>query len=70
MLRFGSFIYLCNTFIVHRLTFIHNVNFGFLIFILDVIAPPPIAIKGVHWVMDGPKFAYNVDGCDASYMAK
>jgi hypothetical protein len=24
----------------------------------------------VHWVMDGPKFAYNVDGCDASYMAK
>ncbi len=38
--------------------------------ISDVVAPPPVAIKGVQWVMDGPKFACNVDGCDASYMAK
>jgi len=27
-----------------------------------VVAPPPIALKGVHWA--------KVDGCNASYMAK
>jgi hypothetical protein len=29
-----------------------------------------VAIKGVHWAKYGPKFVYNIDGCDASYMAK
>jgi len=53
--------------------------------VLDVVAPPPIAIKGVtinvvalsaivikgvHWAKDGPKFVRKVDGCDASYIAK
>jgi hypothetical protein len=32
--------------------------------------PPPIAIKGVHWARDGPKFVYKIGGCDASYTAK
>jgi hypothetical protein len=36
----------------------------------DVVAPLMVAIEGVHWAKDGPKFACNVDGCDASYMAK
>jgi len=35
-----------------------------------VVAVPFVAIEGVHWAKDGPKFAYRVDGCDASYMAK
>jgi hypothetical protein len=35
-----------------------------------VVTPPSVAIKGVHWARDGPKFAYRVDGCDASYMTK
>ncbi len=35
-----------------------------------MVAFPPIAIKGVHWARDGPKFACKVDGCDASYMTK
>jgi hypothetical protein len=34
------------------------------------VAPLLIAIKGVHWARDGPKFFYKVDGCDASYIAK
>jgi len=38
--------------------------------ISNVVTPPPIAIEGVHWARDGPKFAYRVDGCDASYIAK
>jgi hypothetical protein len=41
-----------------------------LVFVLDVLAPPLVAIKGVHWARDGPKFAYRVNGCDASYIAK
>jgi hypothetical protein len=32
--------------------------------------PPLVAIEGVHWAKDGPKFSYRVDGCNASYMAK
>ncbi len=45
---------------------------GFLVlfFISNVVAPPPIVLEGVHWARDGPKFAYRVDGCNASYMAK
>jgi hypothetical protein len=42
----------------------------YLFFILVVVARPPIAIEGVHWVKDEPKFVYKVDGCDASYIAK
>jgi hypothetical protein len=29
-----------------------------------------VAIEGVHWAKDGPKFACRVDGYDASYTAK
>ncbi len=39
-------------------------------FVSDVVAPPLIAIKGVHWARDGPKFVFRVDGCDASYITK
>ncbi len=35
-----------------------------------MVGLPLVAIKGVHWVKDGPKFACNVDGCDASDTAK
>jgi hypothetical protein len=42
----------------------------FCFFISNLVALPPIAIEGVHWTRDGPKFAYKVDGCDASYIAK
>jgi hypothetical protein len=35
-----------------------------------VVAPPLVAIEGVHWVRDGPKFACRIDGCDASYTSK
>jgi len=42
----------------------------FVFLVSDAIAPPPIAIKGVHWAKDGPKFARNVDGYDASCTAK
>jgi len=42
----------------------------FVFLISDVVAIPPIAIKSVHWAKDGPKFAYNIDGCDASYTPK
>jgi len=52
--------------------FIYLLNF--LIFlkkiVLNVVAPPLVAIEGVHWAKDGPKFAYRVDGYDASYTAK
>jgi len=36
----------------------------------NVVAPPLVAIEGVHRVTDGPKCACRVDGCNASYMAK
>jgi len=42
----------------------------YVFLVSDAIAPPPIAIKGVHWAKDGPKFARNVDGYDASCTAK
>jgi hypothetical protein len=29
-----------------------------------------VATKGVQWAKDGPKFSCNIDGCDASSMAK
>ncbi len=35
-----------------------------------MVAFPTIAIEGVHSAKDGPKFAYCVDGRDASYMTK
>ncbi len=35
-----------------------------------MVAPPLVAIEGVHWAKDGPKFACRVDGCNASYMVK
>jgi hypothetical protein len=52
-----------------------NVNFHirfivFVFLVLDAVAPPPVAIEGVHWAKDGPKFVYKVDGCDASYKTK
>ncbi len=37
---------------------------------IDVVAPPPITIKGVHWARDGPEFVCSVDGCGASYTTK
>jgi len=54
--------------------FIQNINspikfFVFVILVSDLVALPPIAIEGVHWARDGPKFAYKVDECDASCMA-
>jgi hypothetical protein len=55
--------------------FIHNINFHirfyvFVFLISDVVAPLPVAIEGVHQAKDGPKFAYNIDGCDVSYTTK
>ncbi len=35
-----------------------------------MVALPLVAIEGVHWAKDGPKFAYNVDGWNACYTAK
>ncbi len=35
-----------------------------------MVAFPPVTIEGVHRARDGPKFAWKVDGCDASYMTK
>jgi hypothetical protein len=42
----------------------------FVFLVSNVVALPPIAIEGVHWAKDGLKFACNIDGCNASYMAK
>jgi hypothetical protein len=28
----------------------------------NVVAPPLVAIEGVHWARDGPKFVCRVDG--------
>jgi hypothetical protein len=42
----------------------------FVFLVSDVVAPPPIAIKGVQWAKDEPKFAHNVDGYDASCTIK
>jgi hypothetical protein len=35
----------------------------------NMVAPLLVAIKGVHWAKDGPKFACIIDGCDASHTA-
>jgi hypothetical protein len=35
-----------------------------------VVALPQVAIEGVHWTKDGPKFVYKIDGYGASYIAK
>jgi hypothetical protein len=42
----------------------------FVFLVSDVLTPPLVTIEGVHWARDGPEFAYRVDGCDASYIAK
>jgi len=44
--------------------------FVFVFWVSNVVAPPLVAIEGVHWARDGPKFACRVDGCDAFYTAK
>jgi len=33
-----------------------------------VVDLPLVALEGVHWARDGPKFACKVNGCDASYI--
>jgi len=35
-----------------------------------VVTLSPVAIHGVHWEKDGPRFVYKFDGCNASYIAK
>ncbi len=35
-----------------------------------MVVLPPVVVKGVHWTRDWPKFAYRVNGCDVSYIAK
>jgi len=35
-----------------------------------VVAFPPVAIEGVHWAKDGPKFVCKVVRCDAPYTSK
>jgi len=37
---------------------------------IDVVALLLIAIEGVHWARDGPKFVCRVDRCNASYITK
>jgi hypothetical protein len=64
-----SFIFLCNTFIMYRLTFIQNINshisfFAFVILVSNVVVHPPITLEGVHWAKDGAKFACKVHGCN------
>ncbi len=34
----------------------------FVFLVSNVVTLPPIAIEGVHWARDGPKFVYKVDG--------
>ncbi len=61
---------------MEEIIFIQNVNscIRYIIFILflvlNVVAFPLVTIEGVHRAKDGPKFAYRVVGCDASYTAK
>ncbi len=38
----------------------------FVFLVLNVVAFLLVAIEGVHWAKDGPKFACSIDGCDAS----
>jgi hypothetical protein len=52
-----------------------NFHIRFIVFflfflVLDVVALPLIAIEGVHWARDGPKFVCKVDGCNASNTPK
>jgi hypothetical protein len=42
----------------------------FFLLVSNVVAPPLVAIEGVHWGRDGPKFVCRVDGCNAFYIAK
>jgi hypothetical protein len=34
----------------------------FIFLVSNVVTLPPIAIEGVHWARDGPKFVCKVDG--------
>ncbi len=42
----------------------------FVLLVSNVVAPLVVAMEGVHWARDGPKFACRVDGYDAFYAAK
>ncbi len=37
---------------------------------INVVVLRLIAIEGIHWARDGPKFVCEVDWCDVSYIAK
>ncbi len=69
------FFYLSMQYLHH----VHNFNpkyyfshyvFFFVFLVLNVVAPPPVAMKGVHWAKDGPKLFCSVDGCNVSYIVK
>jgi hypothetical protein len=48
-----------------------TLSFLFIVFLVsNAITPFAVFIEGVHWARDGIKCAYNVDGCDASYITK
>jgi hypothetical protein len=53
-----------------QLSSIFLLIFVFVFLVSNVVAPPAIAIEGVHWARDGLKFACRVDECDASYTDK
>jgi hypothetical protein len=53
--------------LILTLGFFFFVFFGFR---CGMVAPPLVAIEGVHWARDGPKFTCRVDGCNVFYIAK
>jgi hypothetical protein len=58
-----------------RTTFTQNVHshIKFLVFVFlvsNVVALLQVAIEGVYWARDGPKFVCKIDGCGASYTTK
>jgi len=44
--------------------------YAYVFLVSNVVAPPIVAIEGVHWAKDGPKFSCSVNGRDAFYMIK
>jgi hypothetical protein len=36
----------------------------FCYLVSEAVAPPLVALKGVHWARDGTKFVCRVDGCN------
>jgi len=42
----------------------------FVILVSDVVAPPLVALEGVHSARDGAKFTCKVHGCNVTYIAK